>query len=402
MRTRPIVSMPLLRGLCAVVVAWSLTACTERKAAGAAERTGSASDSVIIAAAWPWASYPDMLYGKGLDLAVEEANAAGGLRGRPFALRRVDDQQSVDNGRLVAERLVTAGGIAAVIGHMQSYITVPAAAVYDAAGIVLVAPSSTDGSLTDRGYRRVFRSIFTDHDAGTQMADLAAESGVKRIGIFYIRNEYGRALSNAFETRARALGVDVIGRVSYDAGSSTGAELEQIVRQWNERHVDGVFLAAEAGPAARFAREVKRQGLNIALFGSDALGIPALIAEGGIAVEGLMLPAPFHPGDPRIEVQAFVRQFTARHGTGPDALAALGYDAMRLVTHSIVTAGTTAQDSVAAVLHATRNWRGVTRSMSFDSTGSLAEGPITRVMVRRGAFTFLGSGARVARTERRE
>jgi branched-chain amino acid transport system substrate-binding protein len=379
----------LLRAMMCVLSAVATVSCARQKA-DAAESTSAHTSAIVIAAAWPWARYPDMLYGKGLQLAIDEANREGGLAGRSFSLERIDDNESVDDGRLAAERLVSDGRVSAVVGHMQSYVTVPAAAVYDAAGLPLVAPTSTDASLTSHGYRRVFRTIFTDGDAGRQMAELAAAQRVQRVGIFYIRNEYGRALSNAFESRARALGIDVVGRVSYDPGSSTSAELEQIVRQWGERHIDGVFLGAEAGPAARFAKELQRQRLRVAMFGSDAVGIPTLLREGGVAVEGLMLPAPFHPNDPRVEVQRFVREFTLRNGTAPDVLAALGYDAVRVLTRAMRTAGTSAPDSVSAVLHRMRAWPGVTGPLSFDSTGALVAGRITGVIVRNGAFEYLG------------
>ncbi len=390
MMTRSIRATALLGVAC--LASTLVAACGDPKSQSSAVRDAKVGAPIVIAAAWPWSAQPNLLYEKGMRLALDEANSAGGAAGRQFRLLRVDDHESVDEGRLVAQRLAAEGQVSAVIGHMQSYVTVPAAAVYDAAGIVLIAPTSTDAALTSRGYPRVFRTIFTDHDAGRQMAELAKAKGVQRIGIFYIRNEYGRALSNAFEVRANALGVDVIDRQSYDPGSRGAAELEQIVRLWKERHVDGVFLAAEAGPAARIARELKRQKVAVTMFGGDALGIPPFLAEGGDAVNGIMLPTPFHPGDPRPEARRFAAAFEKRFNQPPDALAALGYDAVQVLTHAMRVAGSPDAGKVAAALHELRDWKGVTGAFSFDATGDLATNPIATVVVRNGQFAYLGTG----------
>ncbi|MEO5815224.1 MAG: ABC transporter substrate-binding protein [Gemmatimonadaceae bacterium] len=390
MMTRSVRALALLGT--ALLATTLMLACADAKSQSSASRDARAGAPIVIAAAWPWSAQPNLLYEKGMRLALDDANAAGGAAGRQFRLLRVDDHESVDEGRLVAQRLAAEGQVSAVIGHMQSYVTVPAAAVYDAAGIVLIAPTSTDAALTSRGYARVFRTIFTDRDAGRQMAELAKTKGVQRVGIFYIRNDYGRALSNAFEVRANALGLDIIDRQSYDPGSRGAAELEQIVRLWKERHVDGVFLAAEAGPAARIARELKRQKVAVMMFGGDALGIPPFLAEGGDAVNGIMLPTPFHPGDPRPEVQRFAAAFQKRFGLQPDALAALGYDAVQVLTHAMRVAGSPEAEKVAPVLHGLRNWKGVTGTFSFDASGDLSTNPITTVVVRNGEFTYLGAG----------
>src|SRR5205809_1696457 len=83
---------------------------------------------IVVAAVWPWELRKELRYGQGLDLAAEEVNAAGGVNGRHVRLVRFDDHGTVDEGRLVAQRVASDPDIVAVIGHLQSYVTVPAAA----------------------------------------------------------------------------------------------------------------------------------------------------------------------------------------------------------------------------------------------------------------------------------
>src|SRR5205814_3085161 len=108
---------------------------------------------LVIAAAWPWERRKEIRYGEGLQMAVDEVNAAGGILGRRLRVARYDDDESIDKGRLVAQQIATAPEVVAVIGHLQSYITVQAANVYDQAGPVLIAPTATEPQRTDRGYR---------------------------------------------------------------------------------------------------------------------------------------------------------------------------------------------------------------------------------------------------------
>jgi len=148
-------------------------------------------------------------------MAVDEINAAGGVLGRPLTMLREDDHESVDRGRLVAQRFAQNLDVVAVIGHMQSYVSLPAAAIYDLSGLVHLAPTATDPRLTEQGYRRLFRMTFTDREIGAQMAEFAAARDYDRVAIYYIRNAYGRGLANAFEQRALEQSIFIADRQPY-------------------------------------------------------------------------------------------------------------------------------------------------------------------------------------------
>src|SRR5690606_29087999 len=140
-----------------------------------------------------------------------------------------------DEGELVAQRLANDPHVVAVVGHLQSYVSVPAAAIYDLSGLVMAAPTATDPELTARGYSRVFRATFTDIEVGRQMAEYAARRGYQRIGIYYIRSDYGRNLANAFEERANDLGLSIPVRQSYEPGDAGRSEsFGPVLRSWGE------------------------------------------------------------------------------------------------------------------------------------------------------------------------
>ena len=349
---------------------------------------------VTIAAPWPWESRTTLLYGEGLQMAVDETNAAGGVLGRPLTVLREDDHESVDRGLLVAQRLAQNNDVVAVIGHMQSYVSLPAAAIYDLSGLVHLAPTATDPRLTEQGYRRLFRMTFTDREIGAQMADFAAAQGYDRVAIYYIRNAYGRGLANAFEERALELEVGIADRQSYDPNTLAGDRaLTDILASWRDLDLRAIFIAGEPRQAAAMIRAARDSGIAVPVLGGDALGTSSFGSLGGRAVEGAVIAAAFHPADEREEVQRFSVAFRQRYGALPDASAALGYDAVRLLVHGITQAGSIDPDAVAEALRATAGWRGVTGPIAFTDDGDLVERAIGKVVVRDGQLAWLGDAA---------
>lgn len=391
--------MPAPVARCAVLAALALCACRAPGpvAVERAERAARAKGDVVIAAVWPWAQQRGVHFGDGLQMALDEINASGGVDGRHVRVVRFDDQGSVDKGRLVAEQIGADPNIVAVIGHLQSYVSVPAAAIYDLTGLVMISPAATDPELTSQGYRRVFRTTFTDHSVGRRMADFAMSRGYRRVAICYIRDTYGRDLANAFEERATEIGLSVVARQSYDAsGEVTDQTFDPVFREWRGSAMDAIFLAGEVPSAAQFIAQARRAGITAPIIGGDALNSSVLMQLAGPAAEGTVVPSVFHPDEPRTEAQHFTSTFRSRYGSPPDAGAALGYDALHLLVDAMRRSHSTVPDSVARTLHAMADWRGVTGTLAFDSAGNLVQQQVVTMVVRNGQFDFLGDRIMVA------
>lgn len=361
-----------------------------------AERVKRARDGhgdLVIAAAWPWELRKEIRYGEGLQMAVDEVNAGGGIGGRHLRLARYDDRESIDHGRIVAQQIADDPDIVAVIGHLQSYITVQTAGVYNQAGLVLVAPTSTDPKLTQLGYPRVFRATFTDNSVGQQLAERIAAQQRKKVAVYYIRNDYGRNVANAFEERARQLGIAVQARNSYDPSEQASERtFDQVLTEWKPMDLDAILLAGEVPSAAIFVAQARRKGITVPILGGDAMSSPALMAVAGAAAEGTTVASFFNPDEPRPEVARFNAAFTAKYSAPPDAGSALGYDCVQLLAHAMKEAGSAVPEDVARALHALKGWRGVTGAFSFDERGDAAK-PVSFSVVRGGRFEYLPAGA---------
>lgn len=351
-----------------------------------AERQAEAHGPVVVAVAWPLKLGKASL-AQGVDLAVEEINSRGGiLGGRKLKILFKDDASSLSRGRLVAQEIADNPDVAAVIGHLNSYITAPAAKIYERAGLVMVTPGASGQKITEQGGRMVFRSLPGNREQGRQIGDYAAAQGYKSVAIYYIKNDYGIDLANYFEQRAHELGIAIADRRSYNMGGDNHAAL---LAEWAAfLKTDAVFLCGSLPESAQILREAREAGLKVPVFGAAGLDSPDLIRLGGDSVEGTVVFSLFNVGDPRPEVRAFGERFRARFGILPDSTAAQGYDAVQLVAHAMQRAGSSVPAKVAAALRSTRDWPGVTGRTTYSENGDPVAKRMAKVVVRHGAFTY--------------
>jgi branched-chain amino acid transport system substrate-binding protein len=364
----------------------------EERARQARRGTG----EVVVAVAWPWKRHADMHYGEGLDLAVEEINGSGGIGQRPLRLQRHDDRGELDEGMLVAQRIAADAKVVGVIGHLQSFITTPAAALYEMAGLVTIVPMATDPELTAQGHRRVFRATFTDRDSGRKLAEFAA-SRFQRVAICYIGNTYGRGLANAFEERARELGLMIPARQSYDPGEQVSARtFLPLVEEWKLLEVDAVFLAGEVPSAGLFVVQARAAGLTVPIFAGDAVAAPTLMATAGKAAEGMIVASFFHSDEPRPEVERFKQRFHKRFGRPPDPAAAIGYDVAHLMARAMRKAGSVVPEDVARAMREGPPYQGATGSFQFDAQGAAVGKQPVLMTVSGGKFVYSAATALIA------
>lgn len=356
----------------------------EQRSARLAQSTG----DIVVGVSWMWAKELDLMR-QGIEMATAEINDAGGVDGRPLRLIWGDDEERVDKGLEVARGFAANTDMVAVIGHSTSSITLKAAPIYDEAGILLLAPGATHPSLTGKGYKRLFRTIPSDADAGLQLANFASQQGFRRIGICYIDNAYGQALAKVFEDKKFG-SIEVVDRMAYRPGQEV--DFSATAEVWRELRPDAVILIATLPQGAHFIAQARQAGLDVPIIGADGLDSAELWQIAGPAAEGTIVFSIFHPGTPQSTVRSFVRGFEKHTGQAPDVWAALGYDTVRLLADAIQRAGNSDPAQLAAVLRQLKDWDGVTGPMSFGSTGELMYKPLTGKIVRGDRFENLLDG----------
>lgn len=321
---------------------------------------GATNEPVLIGAAGPWHEGYGAQDSLGIQLAMDEINAAGGVRGRQLKVVFRNDSASGSWATAVAQAFVSDAGVLAVVGHMNSGAMMSAARIYDGK-LAAVAVSATAADLSGIS-PWAFRVSSSDSTNGADMARFANARGHRRAAILYENDSYGRGLAEQFRRNFRG---DV---VSIDPIFDAAADFEPFVTFYARSNADVIFVASTEDAGLAFLREVKRQGLTAAVIGGD--GWTGLVRDPATAA-GAFVGAPFTPADARPEVRRFVDTFRSRFGRDPDANAALGYDATRIVAAAIEQAGMDrrAIRNRLASLDERSAHRGVTGTIYFAASG---------------------------------
>lgn len=355
-----------------------------------AERLARTQDEITVAVAWPLNSSKSTLV-NGIQLAADEINGSGGvLGGRKIKLLLRDDASSLNTGRQVAQEIADDIDVAAVIGHLNTYVTAPASLIYERAGLLMITPGASGQKVTEQGGRLVFRNLPGNRDQARQIGDYAAAQGYKRVAIYYIKNDYGVDLANCFEQRAHELGITVVDRRSYDmSGGENGGEHSTTMVNWASfLKFDAIFLVGSLPESGKIMREIRGAGLNVPVFGGAGLDSPDLIRLGGPSVNGVVVFSLFNLKDPRTDVLGFAQRYQAKYGKLPDATAGQGYDTLKLLAHAMDTAHSAVPAKVADALRAANGWNGVTGLHTFDAKGDLVGKSLAKVVVDGDKFVY--------------
>lgn len=342
------------------------------------------SEPVYIGVAGPWKEEYGRMNKQGIDLAMSEINARGGVRGRPLRIVERDDEGTGTKAAAIAAEFVANRDVVGVVGHVTSGAMMAAARVYEQ-GLAAIATTASSPDLSGiSGW--AFRVISSDSANGIDMARFATSHGFKRAAILYENNSYGRGLADAFGRAYNGL------IVANDPIPSDGrANFEPYVSFLRAREPDLVFVAGTDASGRKFLQEARRQSLRSAYMGGD--GWTPLSLDTAIA-EGAYVGAPFSAEDPRGEAQRFVRAYRERYNEDPDGNAALAYDATMLLASAIERVGPsrTAIRDWLANLQNTEPHAGVTGPIAFRGSGDVIGRGIVMTRVRRGALAVERGG----------
>lgn len=282
----------------------------------------------VLGAAGPWTESYGLACRQGIELARDEINAGGGVRGRPLEIRFQDDSASGEVATRIAQQFVDDPSVLAIVGHMSSAAMLAAAQLYDGR-VAAVATTVTTPALSGLS-PWIFRVISSDSSNGVQLANAAMRMGKQRAAVLYENDGYGRGLSASFRSAFK-------GRViSNDPISGDIRNAEPYIAFFKRERPDVVLVAGNDGSARVILREAQRQQLVTQFMGGD--GWTPVVLDTA-AAEGALVGAPFTADDQRPEARKFVEAFKARFKVEPDGNAALGYDATITLARAVVAAG---------------------------------------------------------------
>lgn len=301
----------------------------------------------------------------GVEMAVAEINKTGGINGRVIRILSEDDEGRPEKAATVVTKLIDQDRVIALIGENTSGNTLAAAPKAQASHVPMVSPAATTPAVTQVG-DYIFRVCFIDPFQGAVMAKFAANTLKAKTAAIMLdfNSPYSRGLTEFFERSFAQLGGKVVGKQSYTQGDRDYKGQLTAIRALNP---DVIYVPGYYGEVGVIAKQAQQLGMKAPLLGGDGWDATQLWELGGDALNGDFISNHYSVDDPSPLIQNFVKDYRARYGNVPDALAALGYDATKLLADALKRAGTTTGSRLRDAIAETKNFAGVTGSITIDS-----------------------------------
>jgi branched-chain amino acid transport system substrate-binding protein len=319
---------------------------------------------------------------RAIELAINQTNADGGIRGRPLRLIIGDSKGVPKESVMLAQKFTSDQRIVAQLGDFTSTCSLAAQPVYQKAKMVQLTPTSTHPEFAP-GSPYSFSIAGKQTEEGPFMARFAVETLQKdRIAFLYINNDWGISMRDHFIATAKDLGAEIVAAEAYFEGTT---DFTAILTKFRALEPDLLYLASMYNDGAMICKQRQKLGWNdVTVMGAGSLYSPKFIELGGEAVEGVYTSCVFFPGDPRPEVQQFVQGYQAAYQQTPNVFAAVAYDALNLLAYAIAEAGTDRQ-AVRDALAQITDFPGVTGKITFSEDGDVVK-DYRKMYVKNGQF----------------
>jgi branched-chain amino acid transport system substrate-binding protein len=324
----------------------------------------------------------------GVQIALEEVNAGGGVLGKKIQLIVEDNQTKQGETTTIVRKLISQDHVAAIVGEVASSKTLEAAPIAQAAKIPLIATAATNPKVTQTG-DYIFRVCFIDDFQGEVIARFVLEKLQKKKVAFLtdVKQDYSVGLTKFAGDYLTKHGGTIVKEQSYSSGDKDfRAQLTDI----KSANPDVIIITGYYPEAALIAKQARQFGIKSVFVGGDGWDDPALISIGGKAVEDSYYSNHFSADAKAPIVQAFVQKYKEKYGRDPNAFAALGYDAFKLLVDAIKRAGGTDPEKLRQAIADTKEFEGVSGKITIGPDRNAVK-PALILQVKDGTLKFAGS-----------
>ena len=383
--------------MAALMVAAMFTGCSSSKpATETTAAAAAAAGTVKIGMSGPLtggASAYGLAVKAGMEVAVEEINAKGGLQ---IEFNAQDDEADGEKA-VSAYNVLKDWGMQVMAGQVTTGSALAVAPESTADNMFNLTPSASAESLALSG-ANIFQMCFTDPNQGASAAELVSTKALgTKVGVIYdSSDDYSSGLYKGFSDKAAELGLEIVATTSFTADNK--ADLSTQVTQCQDAGADLVFLPIYYTEAAQILSYANKIGYAPKFFGCDGMdGILTVEGFDTSLAEGLALMTPFDANASDEATQSFVAKFKEKmDGLVPNQFAADGYDVIYALYNAMTAAGITGSESASEICtaleaqFATLTIDGLTGTgMHWDENGMISKAPAA-VVIENGVYVPMG------------
>lgn len=300
----------------------------------------------------------------GVELAVAEWNAKGGVLGKKIVLLSEDDRHDPKEAVAVANKLVSSG-VVGVIGHLNSSCTKPASRIYNEKSVPMITPASTNPEITKQGYNNVFRTCGRDDQQGTELAKFVVDVlKKKRVAVLHDKTTYGQGLSEELKKSAG----NKIEVVVYEGVTQGDQDFKPVLTKVKSSNPDLIFFGGMHTEGGLIIKQAKELGIKAPVIGGDGLYGSTLLEVAGPAAEGSYM-AFFTPTAETEIGRNFVKNYTAKYGE-IETYAPYAYDAANILLKAIAESKTTDGKKLIDAIRKMK-YEGAVGTIEYDENGDI-------------------------------
>ena len=306
----------------------------------------------------------------GIKMAIDELNAAGGVKDKQIELVVVDNKSDAAEATTLATRLMSQDNVLACMGPATSgnfKATIPVA---NDNKVPVASGSATadDVTVDDKGNVQpfAFRICFNDSFQGTIMAKFAAENLKAKTAAIIKDNssDYSTGLTAAFTKEFNSLGGQIVAEEAFVAGDT---DFNAILTSLRSKQFEVIYLPGYYSEAGLIIKQARDLGIKTPILGADGFDSPTLLElAGASALNDVYFTNHYSSIDKDPKVVEFIAAFKEKYGNEPNAFHALGYDLGRWVADSVNRASELKGESIQQAMASTKGFAGVTGTFDMD------------------------------------
>jgi len=304
---------------------------------------------------------------KAVQLAVDEINAQGGVKGKQIKVIFENDQSTPADGLAAVNKLIDQDKAIALIGPFNSSVTLAILDTIETKKVPIIT-TACNTTICTQGKKFVFRATFDNRVQGIGLADYVLEDlGIKKVAILYPNDDFGIELKDFFVQTAQAkTGVDVASIQGYNGGTT---DFYGILTGIKPLKPEAIILCGYVEDSAQIMRQAKELGITTQFFGYGGLADDSLQTLAGDACEGLRLVTTFEPNYPLNQIGTdLVAKYKAKYGEDANNYSGESYGAILTLLDALDRAVTLDGQGVRDAI-ASANLDVPIGTMSFDETG---------------------------------
>lgn len=310
-------------------------------------------------------------YGKatyeGLQLAIDEINAAGGINGKKFKVIKADSKSETSEAANAATKLISDEKVKVLVGPATTGSVLAESQIATDNKVPIIAPAATNPKVTvENGKLKqfIFRSCFIDPLQSEVMAAFASGNLKAKTAVIYVdsSSDYSKSLGQVFKEKFEAAGGKILMEEAFLAKDQ---DFKATLTKIKTANADCIFIPAYYEEVGKIVKQARELGITCPLLGSDGWDDPKVVDIAGAAPLNNTFFCT-HYFDQDKEVQAFIASFKKKYNAEPNVFAALGYDAGKMLIDAVKRAGGDDPEKIVKALEATKDLQVGTGKITMD------------------------------------